>query len=303
MLRVDRTEYQKYVFSKINERKWTLETVIPYESQPFCHINYIIGKTTGEQGWLKLFSEETMRYRREASFSADGAITLNDKNIPGRPMLVDLLQDYASRLAQTSAITGDKSLSEDCVEQFRIYHHVLCDQKTGLYSQGRGFLPDPAKCSPGAWSRGHGWLMRGMVESLDVIPRNNASYAELLGYLHELANALLAVQDQNGMWHQLLHLPFEDSYPETSGSALIAAYLAKAWRLKLLPDLKYRDAALRAFRSVAKQVDERGTIAGTCKGPGPLRSIDDYLRTQGEPNDPHGLFAVLFACAEIARMN
>lgn len=295
-------EFERYVLEKMQERDWTAETVIPYERQPFGHVNYRVGKTTGEPGWLENFAKETMRYRREAVFTPEGAITLNDKRLSNHPMLLDVMQDYASRLAQTAAITGDETLYEESAAQFRIYREVLRDPQTGLYSQGRGFLPDPKELSPGAWSRGHGWLIRGMVDSLEAMPRGSVPYCELQQYLRELADALLAVQGDTGMWHQLLHLPLDDSYPETSGSALIAANLAKAWNLGLLDNPKYRDAALRAFRAIAQQVGDDGAIAGTCKAPGPLRSIDGYFRTPGEPNDPHGLFAVLFACAEISRI-
>lgn len=300
MLRCDRPEFREYVLRQIQRRGWTPETRIPYEKQPFCHVNYLIGQITGQQGWLDLFAAETLRYRKEADFTAEGAITLRDKNIAGHPMLLDLMQDYASRLAQTAAITGDAALFEECAGQFWIYRQILRNPANGLYSQGRGFLADPAALSPGAWSRGHGWLMRGMVESLAVMPRDSAPYNELQGYLRELADALLAVQDKEGMWHQLLHLPFADSFPETSGTALISYNLARAWKLGLLPDERYRAAAIRSFEAVARRVKEDGSISGTCKAPGPLRSIENYYRTPGEPDDPHGHFAALFACAGIS---
>ena len=300
MLRCDNPEFREYVLRQIGRRGWTPETKVPYESQPFCHINYHIGRITGQQGWLDSFASETLRYRQEAVFTPEGAITLRDKNIAGHPMLLDVMQDYASRLAQTAAITGNASLYKESVAQFRIYRQVLRDPKTGLYSQGRGFLDDPAERSPGAWSRGHGWLMRGMVESLEVMPRGSDEYQELQNYLRELAAALLAVQDENGMWHQLLHLPPEDSYPETSGTALISYNLARAVKLGALPETPYRAAAVRALQGVARCVSADGAVSGTCKAPGPLRSIDSYFRTPGEPDDPHGHFAALFACAGIS---
>lgn len=304
MLRYDEAagcpKFREYVLDKIRERGWSPETIVPYETQPFCHVNYLIGQLTGQQGWLDSFAAETLRYRKEAVFTAEGAVTLRDKNVAGNPMLLDVMQDYASRLAQTAAITGDEALYEESTKQFRIYRQVLRNPANGLYSQGRGFLDDPAALSPGAWSRGHGWLIRGMVESLAVMPRDSESYKELQGYLCELADALLAVQDKEGMWHQLLDKPFVDSFPETSGTALISYNLARAWKLGLLPDERYRAAAAHSFEAVARCVKDDGRITGTCKAPGPLRSIDGYFRKPGEPDDPHGHFAALFACAGIS---
>jgi rhamnogalacturonyl hydrolase YesR len=117
------------------------------------------------------------------------------------------------------------------------------------------------------------------------------------GYLKELADALLEVQDANGMWHQLLHLPFDKSYPESSGTALICYNLAKAYREGFLADEKYRAAALQAFEGLKHFVTEDGVVLAACEGPGPLQSIDNYLGKEAQPDDPHGSPAVLFACS------
>lgn len=291
-----KSKYTNYVLSVMKRRGLSPESVISYESQPFCHVNYKLYEVTGDKRYVKPFLGETRRYRRQVGRSPEGAIT-HKSDQPGRHLLIDMLQDYASRMAQAGALCGDESYFAECVGQYRIYRRLLRDPNTGLWSQGRGWLDEPMKLSPGAWSRGHGWLIRGMVESLRWLPKNSSYYLQMQRYLRELADALLRVQDANGMWHQLLNLPFEQSYPESSGTGLICYSLARAYHDGFLKDDRYRLAALKAFDGLRKYVTEDGVVLGACEGPGPLYSIEKYYKSPGKRDEPHGTAAVLFACA------
>ena len=288
--------YLPYVQSIMQKRNRPPDAVIPYESQPFCHINYKLYKVTGDRRYVEPFLAETQRYRRQVGRSPEGAIT-HKPDQPGRHLLIDMLQDYASRMAQAGELSGDESYFAECVEQYRIYRRLLRDPNTGLWSQGRGWFDEPMALSPGAWSRGHGWLIRGMVESLCSLPKDSSYYVEMQRYLRELADALLRVQDANGMWHQLLHLPFDRSYPESSGTGLICYNLAKAFHEGLLTDAGYRIAALRAFEGLREYITDDGAVLGACEGPGLLRSVAKYWNTPAKPDDSHGPPALLFACA------
>jgi rhamnogalacturonyl hydrolase YesR len=290
--------YVDHVLSVMERRYDGPGAVIPCEAQPFCHLNYAVYRATGDERYVEPFVQETYRYRREVTRSPEGAIA-HRKAQPGRHLLIDMLQDYASRMARAGRLADDPELYAECVEQHRIYRRLLRDPETGLWCQGRGWRDDPMELSPGAWSRGHGWLIRGMVAGLDALPEDSEEYAELQGYLRELADALLPRQDQEGMWHTLLHLPPERSAAETSGTAMVCHGLAHALALGHVNGEKYRRAAERAFQAVARRVQPDGVVRGTCRGPGPLESIEPYLDAPAEPDDPHGPPAVLFACAGI----
>ncbi len=272
--------------------------VVPYEAQPFCHVNYKLYEVTGDERYVRPFVQETARYRREVTRSPEGAIA-HYRDHPGRHLLIDMLQDYASRMAQAGALSGDEAFFAECVEQHRIYRGLLRNADSGLWSQGRGWLEEPTALSPGAWSRGHGWLMRGMVDSLCALPRGSGHAREMRGYLHELADALLAVQAPDGSWHQLLHLPAEESCSDSTGTGLVCYNMLRAVREGFLPAEEYRAAALRAWDAVVRCVTEEGIVTDACPGPGPLRAVDAYVRTPGlrEDGEGHGPGCVLFACA------
>lgn len=296
------TEYLKKIQHIMKKRNYQPSDTIDYRTQPFCNISFALFQATNDSDFIDPFLSETRKMLAEAGKSVEGAVG-HKPDYPGRHLLIDYLQEYASRMAKAGWLSGDEAFFEECVNQFVLYKSILKNPETGLWSQGRGWLDDPAALSPGAWSRGHGWLIRGMVSSLDYLPPDSDYFRTIQEMLKELADALLKVQDENGMWHQLLNRPFDESYPESSGTGLIAYNLAKAHHKGYLDGYKYKHVALRAIRELYNYVGESGEIFGTCKGPGPLYSIKNYLRTSAEIDDPHGAPALIYAfAAEILLM-
>jgi len=265
---------------------------IRYESQPFCSINFALFKATCDSAFIQPYVYESTRMLQGAKYSNEGAIYINHKM--DFYLLIDYLQEYASRVARTGYLTNDTTFFVESVKQFELYRQILRDPQTGLYSQGRGWLPDRMELSPGSWSRGHGWLIRGMVTSQQALPEGSLYFLQLQNYLQELADALLKVQDNSGMWHFLLHLPIEDSYPESSGTGMIAYYLAVAYQNGFLKDEKYKVAALNAANALRNQVTMGGAVLNISPGPGPLRSIDEYFQVPGETDDNHGVQAIIY---------
>ena len=291
-------EYREGVLAAVSRGGPTPGQRISYRAQPFNVLTFELYRSTGDRRWLAGFVDESRRYWDEIPRTAEGAMThpRGERRGGGYAMLIDALQDYASRMAKAGWISGEQEFFEEAVRQFRIYRGVLRDPKTGLWSQGRGWLPDqPDALSPGAWSRGHGWLIRGMVETLRYLPEDSAQAAELRGYLEELATSLLAVQQPNGMWHALLHRPASDSPAEFSGTALIAGYLAIAVAERMLRGQQFEAAARKAFEVLPKYVGEEGIIRSVSPGPGPLMEEGPWMADAFPPGDEHGPFALFFA--------
>ena len=290
--------YAKKVLDIMSLRNRKPSDTIPYRSQPFCSYNYALYKATKNKEYVNPYVSETVKMMKEVKRTSEGAIMIHHKNkaknIEGDYVLIDYVQEYCSRVARAGSLTGDTIFYKESIEQFEIYRDLLRNSETGLYSQGRGWLLDTTKLSPGAWSRGHGWLMRGIVPAMEAVPFQSTYYYRLQTILEEMADALLKVQDEDGMWHQLLHLSFDKSYPETSGTGMIAYNLAVAYKKGFLKDEKYRDAALLAANELKKYVTTEGIVLGTCKGPGPLRTIEPWLNKPAKPDDHHGAQALIY---------
>ena len=138
-------------------------------------------------------------------------------------------------------------------------------------------------------------MIRGMVDTLLLLPPESEEAAEMRGYLREVADALLEVQQPDGMWHCLLHRPAADSPPETSGTALIAGNLAIAVASGFLDREPYTEAAKRAFAALPEYIDADGTIRSVSPGPGPLSEVEPWAVERFPPGDEHGPFAIFFA--------
>ena len=297
-------KWKAQVFEIIDERGITPHSLLPYQSQPFVAINFAMFKATGDYAWLPVFVRESEIWRREARRSPEGAVLMYSRGNTDLYFLVgDNLQEYASRMARCGKHTGDRTYYTEAVAQFRIARSILRNEGNGLYWLGRGWiLEEPDKLAPGAWSRGHGWLLKGMVETLSLLPRESQEFAELKDMFIEVVDALVPIQQPSGMWHTLLHRSPDESVAESSGTAMIATAFSRAYREGILDDDRLEKSAIKAFRALSHYVDNEGRVLSVSPGPGPLGSEERYIRTEFKPGETHGPFSMIFATAEAIRL-
>lgn len=276
-------------------RGYSPSDTIPYKIQPFGCLTFALYEATGNKAYLSPFIYSTNKKQKEADFSPEGAILLKSKGKKG--WLIDYMQEYASRMAKAGSITGDTSYYNEALKQFELYHQTVRHPETGLYTQGKGWLENPDSLSPGAWSRGQGWMLRGMISTYKYLPENSSYRQRLSTIIQEFVDTLIQYQNSDGMWHQLVHLPFENSYAETSGTAFIAYYLTLALDLGVIKGEKYYKVAEKAFQALHKQITSEGDILNACKGPGTIYSMDKYYKTKAPVNEKHGIATMIFALA------
>lgn len=264
---------------------------LPYRTQPFCSIPFAMGQATGDSLWYRGFLAESYRMYEETPRSAEGAIMLVHQGKPH--LLIDYLQEYASRLARAGALTGDTALFADCVRQFVLYEGLVRQAETGLWSQGRGFCPDDSsRLGTGAWSRGHGWLLRGLVGSMRHLPETYQ--AQLRPILDRVSTAVLAWQAEDGLFHVLLHLPPDQSPPDVSGSGMIAYAWAIALKEGWLEARTYAPAVRRVAAALPAYVGTDGTVFSSCEGPGPLCEDSAYRDYSPPPDEKHGFQGMIY---------
>ncbi len=276
----------------------SLESVKPWERQPFVSTEWELAQRTDDERFLEPWLFETRRWRDEGPRTPEGLILHRTTN--GRPvLLLDDLQEYALRCLRGGVWSGDLDLIEEGVSQWLGAERALRDSANGLWSQGRGFLRDAKALSPGAWSRGHGWLLRGLVSGMVALERDEA-LARLAPILDQVLLALAATQAESGAWHRLLHLPVGRSLPDASGTGMILHYVFQAWRRGWVTGHQaWAERLRKAALWMASCVDEVGAIARSCPGPGPLVSEEPYLLggLESGPDEPHGPPALILAAA------
>lgn len=294
LLHLDRHN-QKYVYTEtvldvFRKRKISPGDTISYTTQPFCSINFTLGEIEKDSAWYSGFIAESYRMYEEAQYSPEGGVLINHKG--EHRLLIDYLQEYASRLAKTGYLTSDTVLFSAGVDQFLIYETILRYDSTGLWRQGRGWCNDTTLLSQGAWSRGHGWLLRGLVTSMLYLPE--AYLEKLLPVLERASYALLNVQSESGMYPILLNRAPHQSAPDVSGTGMIAYYIAIASQEGWLDPLVFKPSIQKATRALRTYISDKGEILSSSKGPGPLCNEDEYINYVPEMDEKHGFQGAIY---------
>ena len=149
-------------------------------------------------------------------------------------------------------------------------------------------------------TRANGWALLTLVELLDVLPEDHPDRAAVLDLLRAHVRGLLARQSGSGFWHQLLDR--DDSYLETSATAIYAYALAHAIGRGWIDPVAYGPATLLAWHAVTTKVNAQGQVEGTCVGTGMGFDPAFYYHRPTSPFAAHGYGPVLLAGAEMARL-
>jgi rhamnogalacturonyl hydrolase YesR len=150
------------------------------------------------------------------------------------------------------------------------------------------------------WARANGWALMTLVELLEVLPEDHAGRAPVLGLLRDHVRGLTARQSGSGFWHQLLDR--NDSYLETSATAIYAFAMARAINRGWIDPVAYGPAALLAWHAVTTKVNAQGQVEGTCVGTGMGFEPAFYYHRPTSPFAAHGYGPVLLAGAEMIRL-
>jgi rhamnogalacturonyl hydrolase YesR len=104
-------------------------------------------------------------------------------------------------------------------------------------------------------------------------------------------------QGGTGFWHQLIDR--NDSYLETSATAIYAYAIARAIYRGYIDKYAYAAAAVLAWNAVSSKVTEKGQVEGTCVGTGMAFDPAFYYFRPVNKYAAHGYGPVLLAGAEI----
>ncbi len=200
-------------------------------------------------------------------------------------------------LARMAELSGDRRYLDDAARQVINFHRYLFDERAALMRHNwYSDLPGPGVAF---WGRANGWAVLAQVDLLDRLPRDHPQRDTLLALFRRHLAGLARRQGGEGLWHQLLDR--EDSYLETSASAMITYAFARAVNRGYI-EPSYATVARRGWEGVRSRIRPDGQIEGICAGTGVSDSLADYYRRPTPLNDVHGVGAVLFAGSEVLRL-
>ena len=173
-------------------------------------------------------------------------------------LLVDTLSMVCPFLIRYGEVTGDRQATELGVQQMKEYlekgrhgpngmpfHAYRCDNNEVL-----GLL---------GWTRGFGWLVLGLTETVTFLSPAHPDYAFFRSTLTELLELAGRYQLPEGGWGWCLHIP--DSRLDTSGTAIIGYTMERSMERGWM-GTGWRDVTNRVADTLVRSMGKDGSILG-----------------------------------------
>ena len=175
-------------------------------------------------------------------------------------------------MAKYGVIFGQPAFIEESEYQFLLHIKYLADRTTGLWYHGWSF--DRADHFANAlWARGNSWITAGIPDYLEIANPKGAVRRFIVEAYKRQCEALLALQDESGLWNTLLD--DKTSYLESSASANFAYGFLKGIRLGVLGE-EYRESAERAIQALLDCISADGVVDKCSYGTGMGMTLQDY---------------------------
>lgn len=280
---------------------------------------YLYPKTK-EQRFLKAI--ETLNSQLETQPKTSDGGYWHKKRYPFQMWLDGLYmaEPFHTRYAKEYVEDEGKQqkIYDDVVHQFDLIEKHSRDEKTGLYYHGwdeskeQKWANKETGNSANFWSRGMGWYGMAMVDVLDFLPKNYPGREKIIGYLNQYAEAITKVQDESGLWWQVIdQANREGNYLEATGTSMFVYTFAKGVNKGYLP-AKYLEIANKGYDALINdliKVEENGVVNLTkcCAvaglGGNPYRdgTYEYYINETIRANDPKGTGPFILASLELNR--
>jgi rhamnogalacturonyl hydrolase YesR len=200
--------------------------------------------------------------------------------------------------ARMYAATGDHKYVDYLDDEWAKTSARLYDTDEHLYFRDSTYLTrTEANGKKMFWSRGNGWVMAGIIRTIQYLPKDDPARAKYIAQLKEMAARIAAIQSPDGLWRAGLLDPDAYDLPEISGSAFFTFALAAGVNQGLLDRNVYRPVIEKAWAGMLHHVytDGRlGCIQQTGAEPQPFKPSASYN---------YGVGAFLLAGSEIRKMH
>jgi len=201
-------------------------------------------------------------------------------------------------LAELGRMTGERPYFDDAVRNVLQMTGYLFDPQARLYTHGwNANNPDAPHFY---WARANGWAVLAMSDLLDVLPRDHPGYPKVMAQLKLALRGIAERQSGAGLWHQMIDR--DDSYLETSASAIFVYVLAHAVNEGWISPTTYGSIAQAGWNALAARIDAQGRVEGTCVGTTFASDQVYYYNRPVSTAAMHGYGPTLLAGAEMIRL-
>ncbi len=193
--------------------------------------------------------------------------------------------------------TGDERYLNFAVKEWWRTSDYLYDNEEHLYFRDSSyFKKTEANGKKVFWGRGNGWVMGGLVRTLQYLPVNHPDRPRFEKQFKEMSAKILTCQQPDGLWRASLLDP--DSYPlkETSGSGFYTYALAWGVNQGLLDSKTFKPAVIKAWAALVGCVDADGKLTHVQPIGADPKKFDEGA------TEVYGVGAFLLAGSEVYRL-
>lgn len=246
----------------------------------------------GKEAYMDVCKEWAEWIMKEFPRTREGGLQhITSDSINEEEMWDDTLFMTVLFLAHMGKILNRQDYIEEAVYQFLLHVKYLQDRQTGLWYHGWTFK-ERNHFAGAFWGRGNCWITAAIPEMIAMGVCSPAVERYLAGILKNQVDALVKLQEKDGMWHTLVDDP--TSYVEASATAGFAYGIAKGVNLGIL-DASYMEAADKALDAVLNCVTGDGIVIQVSYGTPMGRESKDFYKNIPLTPMPYGqALAILF---------
>jgi len=205
---------------------------------------------------------------------------------------------YRGKLSQAERGDLTQKFYNEAVNQIRLFKEYLWVPEEGMFRHG--WIESMSVRPDYFWARCNGWAVLTLCDVLDALPANVQGREFIIETLRDLLFTLAKYQSGTGTWHQLINR--NDSYLETSASAMFVYGIAHAINQGWIDRTAFQEVAQAGWKAVAAQVNARGQVENTCVGTGLGWTPVFYYTRPVSVYAAHGYGPVLLAASEMIKM-
>ena len=182
-------------------------------------------------------------------------------------------------------------------KEYKVTYDFLYDKDELLfYRDWRYFDKKEANGKKVFWGRGNGWVLGGLAEILQVLPKEESSYDFYKQLFVTLATRVAELQSPDGYWHASLLDPASYPSPETSATGFIVYALAYGVNEGLLDKASFMPVIEKGWKALVDAVEPDGKL-------GYVQPIGaDPRKVTREMTEVYGVGAFLLAGCQIYKM-
>lgn len=194
-------------------------------------------------------------------------------------------------------LTGDKKYIQFVNREYKDSYDYLFDKDENLfYRDWRYFNQKEANGQKVFWGRGNGWVLGGLAEMLQELPRKDKNRKFYENLFVTLCHRIAGLQSPDGYWHASLLDPASYPSPETSATGFIVYALAYGVNEGLLDRETYLPAVVKGWKALVEAVDADGKL-------GYVQPIGaDPKKVTREMTEVYGVGAFLLAGCQLYKM-